>query len=345
MAGVSELVADPSWLPDGYDPARDVVRFARVDREALKREAFLDGRMAASVQERAEAPFAEVAATVERSSPPPPPAFLFHSSFCCSTLLARALDAPGRTLALKEPNVLLDLANALRVQERFRRDVAQFDRAVGVVFSLLARPHAEGERVLVKPTNTASTLLAFALKRGARCLLLYGGLRDFLISILKKGEEGRSFVRGQYNIFALDGGGLSAIPARQAMTFTDLQVATIVWRHQVEQFHRALASGDGRLVSLDFRILLAEPARTLKGAARHLELGIPDASLDAVAKGEIFARDAKFSDRAYDTSARTRDEAALEERWAAELDLMETWAKGLHLGVDARLPLPRVLIS
>jgi hypothetical protein len=37
--------------------------------------------------------------------------FVFHTAFCCSTLLARALDVPGSSMGLKEPSVLVDFAS------------------------------------------------------------------------------------------------------------------------------------------------------------------------------------------------------------------------------------------
>ncbi|MBB5519682.1 hypothetical protein [Amphiplicatus metriothermophilus] len=347
MTDVQALAADPCWLPEAYDAARGVLRFARIDRAGLAREPFLDRRMEGSVTARAEASLDAVARALGRTAPAPVPAFIFHTAFCCSTLLARALDAPGACLSLKEPNILLDLANAGRVDERLRRDPAAFARLFQLVARLLARPHAQGERVLIKPTNTASTLAQAALAAGSPCLFLYGDLEEFLISILKKGEEGRVFARQLYNIFALDGVGLAAIPPRQAMGFTDLQVAAVVWRHQIEQFAQLLAAAPAgaRIASLDFRRLLAGPARTLKAVSRALDLPISDEALEAAAAGEIFARNAKFADQTYDAAKREAEEKALRERWRAELDIIGRWAGQLHLGADARFPLPRALAA
>ena len=32
--------------------------------------------------------------------------FIFHTGYCCSTLLCRALDVPGVSMALKEPQIM-----------------------------------------------------------------------------------------------------------------------------------------------------------------------------------------------------------------------------------------------
>jgi hypothetical protein len=47
-------------------------------------------------------------------------------------------------------------------------------------------------------------------------LVLHGDLRSFLVSVLKKGEACKAFVRTQYNIFGLDSGALASIPEQVA---------------------------------------------------------------------------------------------------------------------------------
>lgn len=343
MPDLAEILREPDWLPLGIDRARGVIEFGRISRQDAARAAFLDHRAAAAVAERAAFPIAEA---MRAGAPPAPvPAFIFHTSFCCSTLLARALDKEGRVLALKEPNILLDLANALRVDEALKRDAATAGRLVATVFALLARPPRGESRVVLKPTNSANSLIDAAIGAGAPTLLLYGPLQDYLVSILKKGEEGRAFVRQQFNIFALDGAGLGAIPQRQALGFTDLQIAALVWRCQIETFARALAIAPrARLAALDYRDLLRDPARALPAVARHLALDIPESDLEKTATSEIFARDSKFDDRSFDAAARDAEERAVLDQWRAPIDLILAWADKLDLGVTAPMPLPRALL-
>ena len=238
---LTELISDPCWFPAALDSKAETMTFARVDRNSLSAEPFLDQRMSGSVTGYETAGLAAVIGAVaqQRQSTP---TFLFHSAFCCSTLLARSLDQHGTTLALKEPDILMGLANAIRVDAELRKSAQRSDALVRTVFTLLSRNFSSAENVLVKPTNSANNLLPFAIAAGAPVLLLYGGLRSFLVSVLKKGEACKSFVRQQYNIFALDSVGVAAIPQRQAVGFTDLQIAATVWRHQMELFQRAIDS-------------------------------------------------------------------------------------------------------
>ena len=339
MAPLTELLKNPEWFPIGLSQDYRTIQFGRVSRDDLAEEAFLDQRMSGSIKAIQEHPVREIVAQAGEF-PAELPVFVFHSAFCCSTLLARAFDAPGRCLSLKEPDVLMGLANALRMQ----KDSAANTELLRVVLGLLARRFKPGESILVKPTNSANRLLAHVLDLGAPVLVLYGDLRSFLVSVIKKGEACKAFIRTQYNIFSLDDGGLAGIPSRQAMTFTDLQVATLVWRHQLETFQRELTQRTGdNIVSLDFRKLLEEPAATLDAVARHLGLPHDRATLDDIARGPVFARNSKFSDRDYDAGQRARDEASLEQQHSDALKQIDEWARSLNLGTDFDLPLARRL--
>lgn len=336
------LIADPAWLPVSLDMEKRVITFARITRAGLVKEAFLDARMAGSTKGTAEAP---IDALLPAPAPQrPPPVFIFHTAFCCSTLMARALDAPGKSLALKEPEILMGLANAYRMAPNAAAK-AEVDEIRDFVLRMLARPHEGDEKILIKPTNTANNLLPILAGTAARAVLLYGDLKGFLISVLKKGEACKAFVRKQYIIFALDKEGVGAIPERQALGLTDLQIAALVWRHQMEMFSRLLtALKVDNFRSLDFRVLLDRPADTLKAARAHLQLDLSDTEIEAAAIGPVFQKNSKFDDQDYDAGARARDEAALLERHKAELDMIENWAMGLQLGNAISTPMPKPLL-
>ena len=335
------LVADPAWFPHALDMERHSIEFAQIDRAGLAREAFLDTRMAGSVKATAAAPIDALTPFVGGLSDRP--AFIFHTAFCCSTLMARALDIPGHSLALKEPDILMGLANAYRMAKNglARREI---DQARDLILRLLARPHQGNEQAVIKLTNTANNLAPMIAASDARIILLYGDLKGFLVSVLKKGEACKAFVRKQYTIFALDPEGVSGIPERQALGLTDLQIAALVWRHQMELFVRLLSAPDSNnLRSLDFRRLLDRPAETLKAANSHLALGAKDAAIEAAATGPVFQKNAKFDDQHYDAGARAKDEADLVARHSEELAMIENWALNLKLTTDLPREMPSPL--
>ena len=186
-------------------------------------------------------------------------------------------------------------------------------------------------QVLVKPTNAANNLLPDWQVREARVLLMHAELEDFLVSVLKKGEACKSFVRTQYNVFSLDGTGLSRIPQRQAMTFTDLQVATLVWRHQLEGFFLAMRRGAEDL--LDAAFLAAPEVELLRAAGA---LGLPHTKEDiAVTLREgVLGRDVKDENHALDASSRAVVASKIREQNADALSQIKGWAAQLRLDGD-----------
>ncbi len=338
MTDLKSLADDPRWLPDALDAGRRMIRFARIDRAALGKEAFLDQRKNSAVTAWAEARIDDLAPIVRQQAPP---AFILHSAFCGSTLLARALDAPGKTLSLREPNILLDLANARRVVPALQQGGA-FDEIAGVIANLLARPHSDRERVIIKPTNSASPAADAAAFRPSKKLYLYGSQKEFLLSLLKKGEQARAFVRLQYNVFALDRTGLGAIEPRKAMSLTDLQIAALVWRHQLEEFERRLKA-DGDSASIDYEAMMSDTPRALGAIARHLELPLDAEDISRAANGPVFRTNSKFAGEDFDAGVRLRENAEFEARFADELKLIADWAAPVTLGVDMRPPLARRL--
>jgi hypothetical protein len=329
------MLDTPCWFPAALGSDFQSLTFAHLERETLSKEAFLDHRMSHSVLAWESAPVSEVIQHAAKL-PATPPAFIFHSAFCCSTLLARALDVPGKSVALKEPDVLMGLANAVRVGG----PEVDSKKLTTLIFSLLARRFEANEFVVIKPTNAANNLLRPAIQSGAPVLILYGDLRSFLVSVLKKGEACKAFVRNQYNIFKLDPGGLASIPDRQAMTFTDLQVAALVWRHQLERFGQIVSDcSANQVATLDFRRLIDDAAATLFAVARHLGLPLDRQTLDEVAYGPVFKRDSKFADRPYNPDQRASDAESVQRHHAEALDQIENWADQLNLGSSLSLPL------
>lgn len=338
MTDAKTLATSAEWLPDALDAGRGVIRFARISAEALRREAFLDARKNQSVTNWAEARIADLAPHI---SPAPPASYIFHSAFCGSTLLARALDVPGASLALKEPGILLDLVNARRAHPAFRSDIV-YRQHTDIILGLLHRRRAPGEAILIKPTNLALPLAAEVIARGAPALFLYGSLREFLMSILKKGEEGRAFGRKMFNIFAMDATPLGAIEPRQAMSLTDLQTAALVWRHQIEEMIGLLGAAPAA-ASLDYGRFIADPAPALRAAAAALKLDLGAGALDAIASGPVFKTDAKFAATPFTAQTRKAANDDLESRHGPELSLIASWAEKLRLSRDLRLPLPNAL--
>lgn len=325
---------DTRWIPLGYDAQNDSFIFAWVDESSVQ-AAFLDQRLGEAWDRRISVAASEVSASDSR----PAPSWLFHTAFCCSTLLARALHAAPASIVLKEPNVLLDLARASLSSTMVPS--ARIDRRIREAIYLLARPWAAGGRVLIKPTNAANRLLPrlLAITPSSPALLLYGSLEDFLMSCVKKlpGAEKPMQWMAQY---LLPGTVLEqrlGIPQNHALNFVESCV--LVWYAQMEIYSDALAADTGdHLRSLNMSVLLAQPEEAVEASAAWLGLIRQAAWADrADLIRDVFARNSKQPDASYGPDQRALERKKIMERFGDLILAALEWSEHA-VSPHARLP-------
>ncbi len=340
MDEAATLAADAEWFPHRIDLGQGAMHFVRLTRGDHRAATFIDDQYIGEGRGRRALPLASVAPHA-LALPPAGMHFIFHSAFCCSTLLARAVDIEGTSMGLKEPLALADLAEAAlatRSPERFRASLQ-------VLLNLLARPFGAGETAIVKPTNVANPLIGqmLALRPEAKALLLYSPLPDYLRSIAKKGLFGRTWARrllaSLLRMPEYDAGFSEA----ERWEHSDLQVAALAWLQQQAQFARLLREQPrGRLASLDSKTLLADPERTMAGVSALFGLGLDPGQVSAIAWGPIFASDSKRHDQKFDAERRAEEHARTEAAHGEEIAMVVKWAEAVaaHVGVPLRLDAP-----
>ena len=303
---------DAGWFLYDIDPGCSRVGFVRTDRAVLSTEPFLDHRWRAADEVGAAVPLSELPAIGPET---PRLNFIWHTSFCASTLLAACLDTPGRCLALKEPGALVMLADLKRGGLLARSpDLAK------AVFSLLGRRFDPDEQILIKPSNGANTLMieAAALTQG-RALLLYSDCESFVLSMAKQGGAGFAYVRNHFRTLAADGHPIGRWSADQLLSLTDLQLAALVWRMQMDMMEAASIRLGDRARSLDCQVFLDDPDMVLHHVDDFLGLDIGREQLDEVVSGPLLKRDAKRPGQAYSARARAGKQAQLRAHLGSDL--------------------------
>ena len=327
---IAAISGDPRWFLDRYDPGQDAFHFRALSRDDHRAATFLTADYlpqdaATIVVRRADA--------VAAAPLPAPLHYVFHSAFCCSTLLARAFDAPGVAMGLKEPVLFNDLVGWKT------RGAAAADLAAVLDdgLTLLARPFAPSEAVVIKPSNIANGFASAMLtvRPASRALLLHAPLPVYLGSVARKGMWGRVWVRDLLVKQLKDGMAWPGMRAEDFIGQTDLQAAAIGWLAQHALFTRLVARYPARVRTLDSETLMADPATamTALGNLFGLALDVP-----AVVAGPAFARHSKTG-AAFDAAARAA-EARADGLYAEEIDKVATWAAAVAAtaGLDLRLP-------
>jgi hypothetical protein len=331
---VREVALDPRWLPHTYDVAGSNLTFVFVGREDHGELMFLSDEHFKDQFRKVTFPASEIAAHVGEAQKAPIH-FIFHTSFCCSTLMLKALDVPGRAFGLREPDVLINLAN------RFIRsdDVSNRER-LRLVLRLLARPFEPGDSMIVKPTNFANRLAMPMLEISpeSRAVLLYSDVRTLLRSILKRGMWGRIWGRKLFQSTSLWTSLNFGFSPEETFVLTDLQALGLGWLMQIHQFGELARRMGERVAIVDSADFLADPARTLQRTSRLFELHLDQSTIDGIVNGPTFARHSKFSERGYGRAERTADHSAAEAAHHEELEMVVKWVETVaaHLKVDLR---------
>lgn len=336
----ASYVQDPTWLPHAYDARRDTLVFAHMPRETQRQMVFLDPRFLPRNSESHPAPIADLGAEEIRAQAGPLH-FIFHTAFCCSTLLTRALDIPGVSMGVKEPAILASFAE---YWSNSRRTPGALE-ALTVTLDLLSRPLARGEVQIVKPSTVVNHIIPQLLhaRPDAKAIVLFSSLDTFLRAIARRGLEGRIYARELFHQFA------PVIPleagfSEDAMLLADLQIAAQAWLMQAS-FMESVAKrlGTSRVRVLNSDTLLENPKGTLCAAGAFFNLKMTPEIAQSVAEGPVFQEHAKELGRPFNAEAQRAqyDDAGVVHR--EELMMTKDWARALAIRSGAPLVLEETL--
>lgn len=340
MVDTATLLADPEWFAHRFVESDDSFRFMRLPRGVHGEMPFLADAYLGEREFGSDVPTGACL-----SLPPDGPLhFLFHSAFCGSTMLVRALDRPGVAMGLSEPSLFNDVVG-------FRRrgaDPRAVARTADAAMRLLSRPFGAGEAVVAKPSNIINPLapLLMAMRPAAKAVFLFAPLETFLISVARKGLHCRLWVRELLEGYMREGvlEGLGFV-SEDYFRLSDLQVAAVGWLAQHRLFAQlAEKLGPQRLASLDADTMLSDPGRALTAIAQHYGLVMDGTMIAAIANGPAFAQHSK-SGAAYSPEARAADYAKVRDAHGEEIGMVMVWAKAVADGARVSLAAPNPLIA
>jgi len=330
---------DPDTLfrrPDAcpLEFSQDGLDLVPMSRETYQQSLFMDrGRIIPAARRGWRLPLPGLLDEFERRRVAQRPInFIFHIAHCGSTLLARAMDVPARTLVLREPFPLRQLGAEAAATRSGPRNPAIWRRCLALTGALMGRRYAREEAVIVKANVPVNFMLGplLDLHSESRGVLLYAGLERYVLSILKTPMH-RHWVD---NVSAQLNGGIKATPelaTEDPASLTTAERAACLWAVQMLRFRAALAERQ-TLCSLDCEVLFAKPAETLRRCFDHFGVALPAADIEAIVTGELFRRHAKNPRRAYDRAQREQDLEQLRTDLAADLDQARSWIERAGLG-------------
>ena len=339
----NRVVSDARWFPFDFDPRSASVNFVETDWGVLAAQPFLDMRWDVRMARRERATLTELNGNPALGENVPALNFIWHTGFCCSTLLARAITARGHNLSLCEPKILADLADVKRT------GLFLLDRGLaelpGTALRLLARS-GTGAQTTVKPAPAANYLVPEAARLSTgKMLFLFSDCRSFVVSIARLGDDGWRYVRHMFATLLRSGHLGAEWAGPRLWDLSDLEVAAFVWHLQMDAFlcdWRLL--GDDRARSLDCDAFLAAPEEALARLNEFFGLGLAPKEISATVAGPLFQRKAKGGHAPFDATQRHAEYDAVAKSLGAELDRCVAWSYETRSSTPRTAPLPAALM-
>lgn len=320
------LVDDPALYLFAFDFDQDVAQVLAMDRSALHRSIFLDGRI-----ERSKAQIHRISLPVMLDAYKGPPlserpvGMIFHVAQCGSTLLARALDHPGKSLSLREPYALRQLGVLAGgdAHETGKLDDVRYGQMLHMALSMYGKRWPFETAVVVKanvPVNCIAEQV-MGLNPQAPAVTLYFGLEDYVAAVMRT-EGHENWVETVYAELRLDRHPLvsDAVPGSTA------ERTAALWFMQMKAFE-AVLDGFANTRSLDAADFLDNPQPAIAAAAELFGVALSEAEMRDMVAGDLFQTYSKNPTLDYDPEVRLAREAQSKKRLAGAIDAAFAWAE------------------
>ena len=322
-----DIIADAQYLAYSFDFSSECVAYLPVSREELQKATMLKRGLIAPDRALIQVPLAEIANLLDAQESPAsgrPPQFIFHTAFCASTFLSRCLDIEGHSVSLREPQLLLDAANAKRLRWRAKSTSLDFQDLPRLFLKLLQKHATASETLVIKPINSVNNIALELLQAApdSKALMLYTDARNFVLSMLGKGEGSKQTVRSMFDLIRCDFSHLSNLQLTHVIHMSDLRIAMTLWRLQIEQAEAILQelSDTGRMASLYGETLIRQPLDALAAANQFLNLGLSSEQVNAIATSDDRFIDAKNPEQRFSLEKRAQRYEKLESFFGKDLD-------------------------
>jgi len=329
---VNDLINSENYLAYRFNFNTEKVEFLPVNRDEIRRVSALKREYIDANRQLIPVPLAKLVPLLEspsQSLPYNPPRFIFHTAFCASTFLSRCLDVEGVCTSLREPQILLDAANAKRLQWRSQTTRLDFSHLPKLALLLLRKHAAGSEKLLIKPINSVNNIVPELLQTSGqgKALMMFTDARNFLLSTLRKGEGGRHVTRAMFDLLRCDFEHLANLSLSAMLHMTDLNIILTLWRLQIEQAENALRrySPANTMASLYGEKLIQHPHETLAAANRFLGLGISAEQIEDIVKSDRRFADAKSEGQRFSLERRQETYRKLEDFYGDDLENTLNW--------------------
>lgn len=313
-----DLLTNPDYYLFGTE--NDVAIFLAMNRQSYERSIFFDGRIAPVSEQAIPVALQPLLAGLPATPASPPHiGWIFHMAHTGSTLLARALDLPGRNLVIREPVLLRSLGIEAGPLHQSGKGTAHWSQKLQLALHMLDRRYAPDQPVLVKANVPVNRIIPDLLERSPyqKAVFLHFGLEDYLAAILR-GPNHRKWVEHIYTELQL-----ADIPDAQPVMNIGEKAAAL-WLYQIDIYARMLAQNKD-LRSLDANILFDDPLETVRAAAAYFGCPMDLEEAGNIVAGPLFSTYSKNPGAAFDNAARKERLALAQSEISEQLLAARQW--------------------
>lgn len=337
---IGSLFDDPALMFHAFEG--DHARFMPMDRASFARSIFVDQRIDPAERKVIRIPLAPLLdQLVERGFVVPRLNLIHHMAQTGSTLLARALDQGARSLVVREPFHLRQVAVYGGGGFELAHAPRDWRALLGLSLAMLGKRFDAAAPTIVKgnvPISMIGDAIADA-DPGQAAILLHFGLADYCAAVLRTPNH-RAWVEHVVGELRLGEdpvvGDVSGLGTAQK--------AAALWLSMVKRFEALLARHPA-MRSLDANRLFDTPAATIGAASDLFGVGLSRVEAAAIAEGPLFATYAKDPALLYDRALRIERRAATMIELASELDAARRWVETRAAIVELPDALDRPLLG
>jgi hypothetical protein len=329
---MNDMINSPDYLAYKFNFETENVEFLPIEPDEIKRVSALKLEYIDAGRRLIAVPLKNLVTLLDapnQSLRENPPRFIFHTAFCASTFLSRCLDVKGISTSLREPQILLDAANAKRLQWRSKTTSIDYRQMPKLALLLLQKHTRPSEKLIIKPINSVNNIINELLQvtGQAKSLLLYTDARNFLLSTLRKGEGGKHVIRAMFDLLRCDFPHLANLSLSAMIHMTDWNIILTLWRLQIEQAENLLRqySGKNVMASLYAEDLIHQPLKTLQAANQFLDLRISTERIIEITESDKRFDDAKTSGQTFSVQKRKDTYQKLQDFYGIELEHVFNW--------------------
>jgi hypothetical protein len=333
---VNDVILNPNYLAYKLNFENETVEFLHVEIDELQQLSFLRRDAFDIKRESIDVPLAQLVDLVNSPNheiSDNPPRFIFHTAFCASTFLSRCLDVRGVSICLREPQILLDAANAKRLQWESRSCNLNYTHLPKLALALLQKHVNIGggtaKKLLIKPINSINNIIPELLNvsPASKSLMMYTDARNFLLSTMSKGEAAKQTVRAMFDLIRCDFPHLTNLSLSNAIHMSDLKLILTFWRLQIDQAESVMKTFGAahRISSVYAESVIDDLSDTLIGANEILELGLSDEQLQSIVVDDRRYQDAKNVAQRFSPAERAERYQAIENISGADFQNAYQW--------------------